>query len=178
MKTQTFAMFGTYENPKPTNPDLLHAYQQGNEIAFIEVDATHKLLYVYFKEREDRVSVWIEISSKGYHFRYKENTTPLGTFYASRKRVRGIRKIAAIDQQTPVVTRTEPHHNLGAAFIGFDAVNDGQLNRGAGFHGSVDNTLRPTDGCVRMYNDDVLVLYQMFSKQSADSIPVTIYCYA
>ncbi len=48
-------------------------------------------------------------------------------------------------------------YNLGAYFINLGATYNGK-DRGIGFHGHANNTLGSTNGCVRMRNDDLLVL--------------------
>ena len=41
-------MFGTYNDPKPTNLDLLDAHEKGWKLIFVEVDVTNKKLHFYF----------------------------------------------------------------------------------------------------------------------------------
>ncbi len=49
-------------------------------------------------------------------------------------------------------------YNLGVAFINIGATSTSGANRGIGFHGSYNNNLGTTNGCVRMTNDDLAAL--------------------
>ncbi len=48
--------------------------------------------------------------------------------------------------------------SLGAAFINIGAKDQSGKDRGIGIHGKIDNSLRPTNGCVRMHNEDLEVI--------------------
>ncbi|MFZ2205677.1 MAG: L,D-transpeptidase family protein [Minisyncoccia bacterium] len=48
-------------------------------------------------------------------------------------------------------------YNMGAAFINLGATTGGR-DRGIGFHGAPDNGLGSTNACIRMRNDDLVVL--------------------
>ncbi len=177
-KSQTmekFRMFGSFESPKPSNPALLTALKKKCRIICLEVNVIQKRLYVHFEGKKKIIDMEIETGLIGVGVNNLENSTPLGEFLTSRKRVRGIRQILALDQQTPVLTRTEPKTNLGAGFIGFDAVDENGINRGIGFHGSETNKLTETNGCIRMYNDDVLVLLKMLLTQTTLTPPVVVH---
>ena len=71
-----------------------------------------------------------------------DGKTPKGTYTIS-----GDRRIASGNN---AVTDGKGIYNLGIAFI-----NIGVGNRGIGFHGSAENTLGTTNGCIRMTNDDL-----------------------
>ncbi|MFA7192279.1 MAG: L,D-transpeptidase family protein [Candidatus Paceibacterota bacterium] len=90
-----------------------------------------------------------------------DNKTPLtgkkDFFMTGKSRVRGIRYKIAGSEEEAVYSR-DGQINLGSAFVGIDAVNSKGVNRGIGFHGHKDNLLEPTNGCIRMYNDDLLLL--------------------
>jgi lipoprotein-anchoring transpeptidase ErfK/SrfK len=49
-------------------------------------------------------------------------------------------------------------YNLGAAFINIGVTDKDGNNRGIGFHGSYNDQLTQTNGCVRMRNGDLLAL--------------------
>ena len=55
-----------------------------------------------------------------------------------------------------VLTR-DGTYNLGAAFVNIGATAGG-ADRGIGFHGSPDNALATTNGCIRMRNEDLVAL--------------------
>jgi L,D-peptidoglycan transpeptidase YkuD (ErfK/YbiS/YcfS/YnhG family) len=43
--------------------------------------------------------------------------------------------------------------NMGSAFVNTNISTSDGRNRGIGFHGSGNNTLRPTNGCIRVSNE-------------------------
>lgn len=50
--------------------------------------------------------------------------------------------------------------NMGPSFIGLSCVDQNGNYRGIGIHGSADDSLRPTYGCIRVKNADVIELYK------------------
>jgi lipoprotein-anchoring transpeptidase ErfK/SrfK len=79
-----------------------------------------------------------------------DGRTPIGeTRITSDRRIFGALKAA--------LTR-DRQYNLGAAFINIGVTTTDGTNRGIGFHGSANNTLGTTNGCIRMKNDDLLAL--------------------
>ena len=50
--------------------------------------------------------------------------------------------------------------NLGAAFLGISATDKNGAYRGIGIHGSVNDSLGSTAGCVRVRNADAVLLYR------------------
>lgn len=49
--------------------------------------------------------------------------------------------------------------NLGTSFLGISAVDENGNYRGIGIHGSKDDSLRPTNGCIRVKNADSDLLF-------------------
>ncbi len=79
--------------------------------------------------------------------------TPRGTTYiTSDRRPQGRPPISGQAALTK-----DGEYNLGAAFINIGATIKGK-DRGIGFHGNASNTLATTQGCIRMYNDDLAAL--------------------
>ncbi len=76
------------------------------------------------------------------------------------------------DKDAAVTTRTiTPAINMGPCFICLyitaPGTTDPEKVRGIGFHGCDDDSdgvLRPTDGCIRMFNADLLLIRKLFYK--------------
>jgi lipoprotein-anchoring transpeptidase ErfK/SrfK len=51
--------------------------------------------------------------------------------------------------------------NMGPAFLGISAMDQNGSYRGIGIHGSGDDSLRGTYGCIRLHNADVVALYNI-----------------
>ena len=49
--------------------------------------------------------------------------------------------------------------NMGAAFVNTGATLPSGTDRGIGFHGQANNNLGNTAECIKMRNDDILILY-------------------
>jgi len=108
-----------------------------------------------------------EIGEKGYSSLGKgkedDKKTPIGNF-----NIKFIRK--PLEGEFSVFTlEGNPKKNLGPIFICLDCKYEGKL-RGIGIHGSEDNKLKPTDGCIRMYNHDLNFIKNIIKK----GIPVII----
>ncbi len=76
-----------------------------------------------------------------------DGKTPKGTTYINTD------QRLSINQTNSIFDRSGKY-NMGAAFINIGTTPD----RGIGFHGRASNSLAVTNGCVRMYNDDLIVL--------------------
>lgn len=79
-----------------------------------------------------------------------DGRTPIG-----ETRITSDRRIASVLRAA--LTR-DGQYNLGAAFINIGVTTTNGTDRGIGFHGSANNTLGTTNGCIRMKNDDLRVL--------------------
>lgn len=83
-----------------------------------------------------------------------DGKTPLGSYELNSD----IRPETGVTKNLAAATKAENTPiNLGAYYGMIDITYKGAL-RGIGFHGHKNNTLGPTNGCVRMYNDDLVVL--------------------
>jgi len=82
----------------------------------------------------------------------KDNCTPVGTFKVEEKMIKPVwYKVGA------VVSPESSEYELGARWMGISA-------QGYGIHGTSDESTigsQVTQGCVRMYNDDVVELYDI-----------------
>jgi len=170
---KSFMMKGTYESPEPSVVELSDFINEmkmnGYKLENITVDTSIKeAIFTALNSKNETKSIRlpVNIGSGGAVEKKlstsKDEKTPLtGTedfFLIGRDRVGGIRSTVADKIEEAVIAR-DGSANLGAAFVGFDAVNKKGINRGVGFHGHYDNILAPTNGCIRMYNDDLLLLY-------------------
>ena len=169
---KSFTLNGSFNSPEPSNKRL---------ISFIENLKTNNfqikkvIIYTTVKKatfissnsnyQQKVISLSVEIVLNGVIkkelAKVNDRKTPLtgkdDFFLTGRSRVNGIRYKIANSDERAILTRDE-EANLGAAFIGIDVIDEKGINRGIGFHGHSNNLLEPTDGCIRMYNDDLLIL--------------------
>jgi lipoprotein-anchoring transpeptidase ErfK/SrfK len=54
----------------------------------------------------------------------------------------------------------EAGSNMGPAFLGLSCADQNGNYRGIGIHGSANDTMGSTYGCIRLHNADVVTLYQ------------------
>jgi len=85
-----------------------------------------------------------------------DKKTPLGVYALNSDR-RPTPDGIPVDGIAATSTTVTPAVNLGAAYYQINVAINGQ-NRGIGFHGRSNNTLGSTNGCIRMLNDDLLLL--------------------
>lgn len=145
----------SFQNPTPTPgvSAFVANLTSGYSLNKIKVNPSSKTATFIAKKSgspDVQVSVNIEIGSGGISQQGQgvsgDKKTPLGSFQI------GADRRFSTSASKAVLTRSTPKVNLGAMFISI--VPD----RGIGFHGQKDNLLRKTNGCVRMYNDDLILL--------------------
>lgn len=173
--TGFFKMFGDFDNPQPSNPAVQTFANKMNtgqyNLIKIQVNAVgagnnenNKATFVAQNKTNIldiiTVEVRVGLGSKGVApagtAKQGDFKTPEGVFFIPKD----IR--IASNQFNPVLSRENSSYVMGAAFINTGAMISGE--RYIGFHGNYENTLKGTAGCVRMYNDD-LVLLAPFMKQ-------------
>ncbi len=117
----------------------------------ITVDTANKT--ASFCKGTNCVSVPINVGFNGVAQAEKgrpgDSKTPIGTTTISGDIRIGSNGNAVISQNG---------YNLGAAFINLGIKDPSGNNRGIGFHGSYNDSLGTTNGCIRMRNADLLVL--------------------
>ena len=160
-----FLLKGTFENPEPSTKRLLFflskVKEKSSTLYSVTIYTSRKIAVFTAKcplNRRNTVTLNINI---GKHSK-TPRTGKQSYFLTGRTRVQGVRYKIAQSVDEAVFTRLD-QTNLGAAFIGFDASDENGKNRGIGFHGNSTNTLEPTDGCIRMYNDDLLLLASLLN---------------
>ncbi len=159
--SKSFLMSGNFSAPKPSAgvSDFVNYLKTGWKLSDITVDAATKKATFTALKGADSKSVTISINI-GYNGFSDPNgspkpvsgdaRTPKGTSYISSDRR------FAPDQNHAVLSK-DGKYNLGAVFINTGITLDGK-DRGIGFHGHKNNTLGSTNGCIRMYNDDLIIL--------------------
>lgn len=144
----------SFQSPSPTNgvPNFVSNLTSGYSINKITVNtSSKKALFVAKKtgSPDIQVEVPIEIGSNGTSAPGKgksgDKKTPIGNFKIGTDR-------RFSTSTNPAVFTRDKKTNLGSMFITI------VQERGIGFHGQKDNLLRKTNGCVRMYNDDLILL--------------------
>ncbi|MFA7285978.1 MAG: L,D-transpeptidase [Candidatus Paceibacterota bacterium] len=160
----TFVINGTFDNPIPSTNKLkkfVEKMEAGFSLQKILVNKKNKKATFYSKFKHNRAQVTLAVNLG------KDNKTPVTNksdyFLIGNSRVKGVRIKIASNELDAVMTRVG-YINLGVAFVGFDAVDAHNINRGIGFHGSSKDELEPTDGCIRMYNSDLKILYPFMIK--------------
>lgn len=158
----TYNLNGTYSNPSPS-PNIasfVTGLSSSNTIASIIVSTpgpgSNNWGTVEFVDQagnnSGQVSVRFGVNgvSAQAAAAVGDNKTPQGTYALTSD-------IRVSSSATNPVTTSNGVTNLGAAFWMID-IYQGSTLRGIGFHGHADNTLSSTNGCIRMLNDDLLVL--------------------
>lgn len=125
--------------------------KKGESIKAITVDTNAKRAYFYIggpNEWDKFITVPINTGFQGIapagQGKPGDGKTPIGTT--------SINGDIRISRNNDAITNKSGQYNLGSAFISIDAA------RGIGFHGSANNSLGTTNGCIRMTNDDLLAL--------------------
>lgn len=145
----------SFQSPNPSAgiADFAAKLKSGYKIDLITVDTASKK--ATFSARNGAssatVSVDINIGKNGVaeigKAKEGDGKTPKGeTVINSDRRIS--------NSTSNAVTSRNGKYNLGAAFINIGTNPD----RGIGFHGKWNNSLGVTNGCIRMYNDDLIVL--------------------
>lgn len=124
---------------------------KGENLRAIKVDTKNNRAYFYVGQPGDWskfVSVPINVGYNGVaqsgEATAGDGKTPIGITTISSDR--------RISNNNTATTVANGKYNVGPAFINIGT------NRGIGFHGSANNQLGTTNGCIRMKNDDLLVL--------------------
>ncbi len=162
-----FAMKGSFTSPQASTgvSDFSDFLKSGGKIDTITItavapnSASNKALFHAIKGTEVKtVTVPINIGYKGVSDpngspkpSLGDSRTPKGTSYISSDR-----RIAK-DQNSGVLAYSDSYYNFGAAFIN-TGITLGGVNRSIGFHSNQNNTLGTTNGCIRMFNDDLVLL--------------------
>lgn len=159
--SKSFLMSGNFTSPNPSAgvSDFVGYLKTGWKLSDITVDvSTKKATFSAKKDTSTKtITLPINIGYNGYSDPNGspkpvsgDARTPKGTSYISSDRR------FAPNQSSAVLSR-DGKYNLGAVFIN-TGITLGGKDRGIGFHGHKNNTLGSTNGCIRMYNDDLVVL--------------------
>jgi L,D-peptidoglycan transpeptidase YkuD (ErfK/YbiS/YcfS/YnhG family) len=158
----------TMANPSVSDEtkNFVKMLEGGTKISSIVVNAVTRRAYFYYKDANGNdvrgTAVSINIGAGGYSqpgtAKEGDKKTPLTTTTTSWRIDSNVRLASATNKAVLCRTATTAV-NCGAAFIEFDSknANTGGLKH-TGFHGNASNTLAPTAGCIRMYNDDLVAL--------------------
>lgn len=165
--TDGYELTGTFANPTPSNPavtSFVNNLQQSNvqlqkivvQTAGAGSNNNGTAKFIGLDGSEVTINVRFGMNGVAAHTDQAvgDNKTPLGTYALNGDQ----RPTGGPQEDTPAVTAsTNPPVNLGAAYYQIDIALNNQ-NRGIGFHGHRNNTLGGTNGCIRMKNDDLLLL--------------------
>lgn len=157
---QGYKMVGSFNNPQPSAGVMAFRtkIQSSYQLTDITVDVVAKTATFNAKKLggsdTTSVTVPINIGKNGWSAQGTavegDGKTPKGiTHITSDRRL--------TSGQAQAVFTKDGRFNMGAAFINTGATYNGK-DRGIGFHGQPNNVLSVTNGCVRMYNDDLVVL--------------------
>lgn len=172
LKKPDYELFGTFEEPDSTfNEDKngrrkkesqILTKEVMKDIKFISITVdtkNQKLIIRTNKKGFDPLEFNIALGSNGVAEKGEgiegDKKTPKGEVG-----IRGLR-LPEGNPRNEVFTRNGDA-SLGPVFIYFDTEDENGKNRGMGFHGSNENVLRNTDGCIRLYNDDLLLIQDKF----------------
>jgi hypothetical protein len=165
-----FNMVGTFENPTPSQNSvkLLQAKNElagGASITKLVVDVgsgsnTNGRMYIHLSNGTI-ASVPIRTGQNGVAEKGRgvtgDRKTPKGTFTIGGSTGGGNARIAlSKDAKNAIFTR-DGKTNLGPAFLGINIDPTG-ANRGIGIHGQGSTKFSPTYGCIRMHNDDLVII--------------------
>lgn len=130
--------------------------QKGETLRTIKVDTRNKVAYFYVGgegEWSKFVTVPINVGLNG--------VSEIGQAAEGDSRTpKGVTTISGdvrIGNSGTAITDRSGRFNLGAAFINIGATANGK-DRGIGFHGSANDNLGTTNGCIRMSNADLVAL--------------------
>jgi lipoprotein-anchoring transpeptidase ErfK/SrfK len=169
----TYKLKGTHENPQPSpgvSTFVNHIKNDNYVLEKITINTQQKQATFPAKKGSSgkQVTIPINIGLSGVsqigQASFGDNKTPKGTTLTEIDR----NPFLSPSTDKPIFTR-DGKTNLGAAFINIGATIN-NTNRGIGFHGHANNTLSQTNGCVRMYNDDLLVLGPYMGKNGIQVI--------
>lgn len=165
-----FSINGTFDNPIPTNPQLktftTNLKSKNATITKIvtSIDAPNsKKNSITFYGSDGSVSpaIIVNIGANGYSLPGQNSSgdkkTPIGTFT-----VTGDIRLAK-DQNSGALAHVSKSkdgtaYNFGAGFINTGAMTAGE--RAIGIHSNKENKLKVTNGCIRMYNQDLVLVAQ------------------
>lgn len=153
--TAGYTMSGTFQAPQssPGVDSIRQKLAAGFTINQITVNTgAHQATFsIVNGAQADSVTVPVALGKNGVaeigQAQSGDGKTPKGTTYInSDRRISTTQARAVFDRGNK--------YNMGAAFINIGTSPD----RGIGFHGRASNTLSVTNGCIRMYNDDLVAL--------------------
>jgi len=140
---------GEYFKDEPQQ-DMVDFTSDGKTISKIDIDPQTKKMTLTNSSGETIVRD-INIGQSGFSAPGEgyqgDNKTPTGTF--------SVNSDIRIGENGQAVFTSNGQTNMGAAFVNIGATDSGGVDRGIGIHGSNDNRLRPTNGCIRMKNEDL-----------------------
>lgn len=166
--TQAYKLKGTFTSPIPSN-SAVKTFVTGlsaNNDAVSEIivktagpGSNNNGTATFKGTNGSEVTIDVRFGTKGVAAKADQvegdNKTPLGEYTLNidrRPKPDGIPV-----EGVAATTNSAPSVNLGAAYYQISIVLNGK-NRGIGFHGRSDNSLKPTNGCIRMTNDDLILL--------------------
>jgi hypothetical protein len=153
-----FALNGTFESPKPspTSTNLLQANQalkSGQaKITKLYADVgtgsdTNGKMYIYLSNGMIATvpirTGWKGVAERG-EGKSGDHKTPKGDWKI-------MQRMSISSGTNNAVVSNNGKSNFGPAFLNYTP-------RATGLHGRGDNTLGTTEGCLRLYNDDLLLL--------------------
>ncbi|TSC77977.1 MAG: Uncharacterized protein G01um101424_111 [Parcubacteria group bacterium Gr01-1014_24] len=142
--------------PSPGVSDFIrNRLSQGQPLRTIVVDTSTRRAYFYVGPAGNWntfVAVPVNLGLNGIaeigQAQAGDGKTPKGTTTLGS---------VALASNGNAVTVAGGRYNVGAAFVNVGATING-TDRGIGFHGSANNALGTTNGCIRMTNDDLAAL--------------------
>jgi hypothetical protein len=153
-----FALNGTFENPKPSSAstNLLEANQKlkSKQVKITKLFAdvgdgsdTNGKLYIYLSDGLVATAPirtgWKGVAERGQGVS-GDHRTPKGDW-------RIMERMSIASSSNNAVISNNGKSNFGPAFLNYTP-------RATGLHGRGDNRLATTEGCLRLYNDDLLLL--------------------
>jgi len=154
---------GSYQSNTPNQnlQNFSNNLSDENNIDRIVVNASNtrgQSSVIFIDEHGNQIETPAEIGVNGFTSNPMEGdqSTPLGIYQITNN-------IRLSSGQNDAIFTLNGQTNLGAAFIDTSASTPDGRNRGIGFHGSFENGLRPTNGCIRL-NNEVLELITPYIK--------------
>ena len=156
-----YLMFGNYAAPLPSAgvSDFVNTYlKNGYSLSEIKINTSTKKAEFVAKNGGATKSVIIDINIGA------NGASEVGMGVSGDlKTPKGIWTIPAngrkISENQDSAILNGAGVNMGAAFVNTGATLPSGTDRGIGFHGQANNNLGNTAGCIKMRNDDILILY-------------------
>jgi len=158
-----FALKGTFENPIPSaqSTNLIaanKALKAGAKITKLFADVgtgsqTNGTLYIYLSNGLTATAPirtgYLGVAERGKGVS-KDHKTPKGDWKIMQRMAISPNSSNAVLSNS-INKKTGQKNNFGPAFLNYTP-------RATGLHGKADNTLGTTEGCLRLYNDDLLLI--------------------